>query len=66
MNWQQIAALSLVAVTAGLFIRAKTRRRPFSFARDTHCGCGSLGAGNGSIVFSARKGQRPTIFVKSP
>jgi hypothetical protein len=66
MDWQQIAALTLVAATAGLFIRAKTRRRSFSFARETHCGCGSpTGAqAKGSIVFSARKGQRPKIFVK--
>jgi len=67
MDWQQIAALLLVAVTAGLFIHAKTRRRPFSFTRDTHCGCSSTTAKGtkGSIVFSARKGQRSTIFVKS-
>jgi hypothetical protein len=67
MDWQQIAALTLVAVTAGLFIRAKARRRTFSFARDTHCGCGSpTGAeARSSIVFSARKGQRAKIFVKS-
>jgi hypothetical protein len=67
MDWQQIAALTVVAATAALFVRAKTRRRAFSFSRDTHCGCSSpTGAGaKGSIVFSARKGQRAKIFVKA-
>jgi hypothetical protein len=66
MDWQQIAALTVVAATAGMFVRAKLRRRAFSFARDTHCGCGSpTGSGaKGSIVFSARKGQRAKIIVK--
>jgi hypothetical protein len=67
MDWQQIAALAVVAATAGVFLRAKLRRRAFSFARDTHCGCSSpSGAGaKGSIVFSARKGQRAKIIVKA-
>jgi hypothetical protein len=66
VDWQQIAALMVVAATAGLFIRGKLRRRAFSFARATHCGC-STPTGNGakgSIVFSARKGQRAKIYVK--
>jgi hypothetical protein len=67
MDWQQIAALAVVAATAGMFLRAKLRRRAFRFARDTHCGCGSPTgtAAKGSIVFSARKGQRAKIFVKA-
>jgi hypothetical protein len=67
MDWQQIAALAVVAATAGIFLRAKMRRRAFSFARDTHCGCGTpTGPGaKGSIVFSARKGQRAKIIVKA-
>jgi hypothetical protein len=67
MDWQQIAALTLVAATAGIFLRAKLRRRAFSFTRDTHCGCSSPSGGNakGSIVFSARKGQRAKILVKT-
>jgi hypothetical protein len=67
MDWQQIAALTVVAATAGMFIRTKLRRRSFSFARETHCGCSSpTGAGaKGSIVFSARKGQRAKIIMKT-
>jgi hypothetical protein len=67
MDWQQIAALTVVAATAGMFLRSKLRRRAFSFARDTHCGCSSpTGTGaKGSIVFSARKGRRARIIVKA-
>jgi len=66
MDWQQIAALGVVGATAMFFLWAKLRRRKFSFEKDTHCGCGSPSAhGNkNSIVFSARKGQRPVILVK--
>jgi hypothetical protein len=67
MDWQKMAALSVVAATAGLFLRAKLRRRKLRFARDTHCGCSSAHAAGAktSIVFSARKGGRPKITLKS-
>jgi hypothetical protein len=67
MDWQQIAALAVVAATAGLFLRAAMPRRGFNFRRDTHCGCASATGppAKGSIVFSARKGQRAKIFVKA-
>jgi hypothetical protein len=66
MDWQQITALAIVGATAGLFLRGKLRRRAFSFERDTHCGCGAPtgNSAKSSIVFSARKGQRPKILVK--
>jgi hypothetical protein len=56
----------IVAAAAFLLLRTKFQRRKFSFARDTHCGC----AGSGhtpppySVVYHARKGQRPEIIVK--
>jgi hypothetical protein len=67
MDWQKIAALGVVAATAGFFLRAKLRPRKYSFEHDTHCGCaGSNSAGSKtSIVFSARKGGRAKITVKS-
>jgi hypothetical protein len=65
VDWQQAVALSIVAVTAGLFLRARLRPRKFSFERDTHCGCASQTASQNSIVFHARKGERPRIVVKS-
>jgi hypothetical protein len=67
MDWQKIAALGVVAATAGLFLWAKLRRRKFSFERHTHCGCSTAGApGAGtSIIFSARKGGRAKIIMKN-
>jgi len=67
MDWQQAVSLLIVAATAGLFLWARFRRRKFSLERDTHCGCASPGgpASKSSIIFRARKGERPQIVVKS-
>ncbi len=67
MDWQKIAALGVVAATAGLFLRAKLRRRKFSFEHNTHCGCSTADTSGArtSIVFSARKGGRAKIIVKN-
>jgi len=67
MDWQQAVSLLIVATTAGLFLWARFRRRKFSLERDTHCGCASAGgpASKSSIVFRARKGERPQVIVKS-
>jgi hypothetical protein len=67
MDWQQVVSLLIVAATASLFIGARFRRRKFSLERDTHCGCASEGgpASKSSIVFHARKGERPQIIVKT-
>jgi hypothetical protein len=64
MDWQKFAALAVVAVTAGIFLAAKLRRRRFAFGRDTHCGCQSAGS-RSSILFTARKGERAKIIVKN-
>jgi len=66
MDWQQLIALLIVATAAALLLWSKVRRRKFDFHRDTHCGC-SAPAGDGaqsSIVFHARKGERPRVTVK--
>jgi hypothetical protein len=65
MDWQQAASFVIVAATAGVFLRAKWRRRKFSLERDTPCGCASAPGPGASIVFHARKGQRARIVVKS-
>ena len=67
MDWQQAVSLVIVAATAGVFLRARLHRRKFKFEQDTHCGCSSPGrsAFQKSIVFHARKGERPQIIVKS-
>jgi hypothetical protein len=66
MDWQQIVALLIVATAAALLIWSRVRRRKFQFGRDTHCGCSSpaSSAPQSSIVFHARKGERPRILVK--
>jgi hypothetical protein len=66
MHWQQAVSLTIVAVVAGLFLWGRLRRRKFSFERDTHCGCAAQGQSGtkSSIVFRARKGERPVVTVK--
>ena len=66
MDWQQLVSLGIVAAAAGLLVWSKLRRRRFSFQRDTHCGCAAVHspAPQSSIVFRARKGERPEVLVK--
>ncbi|HWQ93832.1 MAG TPA: hypothetical protein VN673_19370 [Clostridia bacterium] len=66
MDWQQLVSLGIVAVAAGLLLRSKLKRRRFSLAHDTHCGCSAVhqSAPQNSIVFRARKGERPQVIVK--
>jgi hypothetical protein len=66
MDWQQLVALAIVAGAAVLLAKSRFQRRKFSFERDTHCGCAAAGSSGrqSSIVFRARKGHRPQVFVK--
>ena len=67
MNWQTVVSMLIVTLAAvGLFWGWR-RRRKFSFARDTHCGCTTRehSPNPSSIVFRARKGERPQIIVKN-
>jgi hypothetical protein len=66
MDWQQVASLLIVAAAAVPTRGATLRRRRFQFGRDTHCGCTSPAqhAPKSSIVFHARKGEKPTVHVK--
>ena len=66
MNWQQVVSLMIVAAAAFLLFRKKFHRRRFSFERDTHCGCAGKGQARPqhSVVYRARKGERPQIIVK--
>lgn len=67
MNWQTVVSLAIVALAIAGFGWGQWRRRKFSFARNTHCGCAINDAtpNPGSIIFHARKGERPQIIVKS-
>ena len=66
MDWQQWVSLTIVAAAAVLLLRRKLRRSRFSFQSDTACGCAGAGTHSPqhSIVFHARKGQRPRVLVK--
>jgi len=66
VNWQTAVALTIVAVAATGLLWGLLRRRKFNFHRDTHCGCStpSHSASGSSIIFHARKGERPRIIIK--
>ena len=66
MDWQQLVALVIVASAAGLLGWSTFRRRKFSFEQATHCGCAGVSHGStrSSIVFRARKGERPEVRVR--
>jgi len=66
VNLQTLVALMIVAIAAAGLLWGLLRRRKFSFERDTLCGCSTPSGSTreGSIVFHARKGERPRIIVK--
>ena len=76
MDWQQLVALTIVAVAAALLVGSKFRRRKFSFERETHCGGCAAGRYDPrsmtssfvtpppSVIFHARKGERPQVLIK--
>lgn len=73
MDWQQPVALGLVVAAGFGLVASKFRRRKFSFERDTHCGCsspshadtsGTQAGPKSSIIYRARKGERPEVVVK--
>ena len=66
MDWQQIVSLAVVASAAVLLLGNTFRRRKFNFGRDTRCGCLGVqeSSPQSSVVFRARKGQRPEVWMK--
>jgi hypothetical protein len=66
MDWQQLVSLTIVSASAVLLLRAKFRPRKFSFQRDSHCGgCSHANtAPQHTIIFRARKGERPQVVIK--
>lgn len=66
MDWQEFAALMIVVFAFSIFVWRLVRPRRFSFQRDTHCGCSSAGSASSgsSILYHARKGERPRVVVK--
>ena len=66
VNWQTITSLVIVALAAAGLLWGRFRRRKFDFHRDTHCGCASPSESttHESIIFHARKGERPQVIIK--
>jgi hypothetical protein len=65
MDWQQIVALGIVAVTAVMLVRARLRRRPGKLPCDAQCGCSATAQPpRESVVYRARKDGRREIIVK--
>lgn len=66
MDWQQATALSIVALTAALFVFARLRRKQKpGLPCDSHCGCARANApAPPSVTYHTRKGERPEIIIK--
>ncbi len=66
-DWQTVVSLLIVALAATGLLWARFRKRKFNFHRDTHCGCAPPDRTNTpqSIIFHARKGERPQVIVKN-
>jgi len=69
MDWQQVTALGIVALTAVWLAWARLRRRaPGRHGPGACPGCGGGGGASGpreTVVFHARKGERPEIRIRS-
>jgi len=66
MDWQQTVSLVIVAGAAVMLAGGRVRRRKFRWEQDTHCGCSAAtsSASPSSIIFRARKGERPQVVVR--
>ncbi len=66
MVWQETAALSIVGLTGVTFVWRAWRARRFRTSEATRCECGSVGGVNSapSVIYRARKGERPQILVR--
>ena len=67
MAGQEIAALSIVGLTAVLFAWRLVRPRKPGVRKGFGCSCGGASAKSMPVmVFKARKGERAQILVKAP
>lgn len=67
MDWQEIAAFAIVGLTLVWLIGSQFRRRKLKLGQGGSCpGCASAGSArpSSSVVFSARKGERPRVTLK--
>ena len=65
MGWQEPVALSIVLVTAVILLWGRFRPRKVGFGSHGSCGCsGSSAASRPSVIYRARKGERPEVEYK--
>lgn len=66
MDWQQTTALTIVAITAGVFLWQWLRPKRLGHKKNTICGCSDKPSAGPkpSVIYHARKGERPSITVK--
>jgi hypothetical protein len=66
MDWQQLVSLVIVAAAGYLLLAGAQRRRRFGIQRGTHCECAAVSqsAPHSSMLFRARKGERPVVWVR--
>jgi len=65
MDWQQPAALAVVAITAGTLLWRWLRPRRTDFRRRAGCGCGAGGVGRPpSVRVSGRRGERSQLLIR--
>ncbi len=66
MDWQQLAALTIVGIATFLLLRSQLRPRGHCLTKAGPCGCSAASgpAPKGSIIFRARKGERTLVIVK--
>jgi MYXO-CTERM domain-containing protein len=67
VNWQTAVSLLIVALAAAGLLWGLRRRRKFRLHGHSPCGCAlpTRDRTASSIVFRARKGERPQIIVKN-
>jgi len=62
MQWQESIALSIVAVTVGLFGWRRVLRKPKSGLPG--CGCSGTKAKPPGVILRGRKGERSQMIIK--
>jgi hypothetical protein len=64
VSWQEPVALTIVAITALIFLWRR-KARGVGKAK-SNCGCGTSGVNSKQrIIYRARKGERPEVVVKA-
>ncbi len=67
VDWQQSVALAIVGLTVAIMLWSRLRPRKPSLSREGHCSCcaGADPPSRTSIVFHAKKGERPKVIYRA-